>query len=272
MPNSFKLTSMKATIPTQAYGNLQPEVSGEDINVEEAKAFFQQMHREAKEFVAMPNTNTSLEWSTLQAINGTQVQFNDLTHTYKGDWMSGSAYAKQFTEEPPLEMLATKLATEDKPAEEFLKEWNRKGEMSREWGNAVHHAMELWANFDSEIKNPYLADLVEDFRQYHPEVVTEVFVADELTKRCGFVDYIWEINGKEIGIGDFKTSADLNKRVKMLPPYDELPNKLISQYALQLNFYRTLLEASGYDVKQMEIAHEKDGKWEFHQIEEIDIQ
>lgn len=167
-----------------------------------------------------------------------------------------SHYIERHKQQFPKEFIARKTAERDgRTVEEVLDEWELKGKLAREYGSAVHTAIELWVKYAVTPQNAHLKAIVEQYSKLfdRTKIKREIAVYDE--ELAGTVDEL-EITGeKKCILRDTKTNFDLYKKgKKLLPPYDYLTDSPIDVYTLQLNLYKRLLEYHGWTVEKMEIV------------------
>lgn len=257
----FKVT---ATIPTVQYGNLMPEIEVEAETYEEAQrlamerivALWNQYCEPGKQLKAANRVK-------LDAFVGGSIWFDPTTHTYTNEagevYLSGSAYAHQFAE--PFDQVKISEAMAKKfgaSAEDIVKLWELKAEISRGLGTALHAAMEMCGRYQGLAKqlersaihdNPMVMQAVQRFYEEHDEDAEyEVLVVDHAKKRAGRIDRLaggW--------IEDFKTDVNIQKK---LPIYQK-----------QLSFYAAILEAAGKRVEGLRVHHWDGSQWTTYQLE-----
>jgi len=249
---------LSAVVPTHQYANLQPEVEVEAETFEQAfaeaesyiKTFWNKYVEAGKEL----SSNTI----RLRDFFGDEIDYDATTHTYSWNgekFISGSEYAAE-----PFDgaAIATKMAEKvGAKASDILKMWSLKGEASRNFGDSIHKAMQLYEQYGDLSKrlgktyhlhdNYVLQDAVESFYKTHTEKAeSEILITDRQAKRAGRVDRL-EILGEKHGrISDFKTG----KVVKKLPSYFK-----------QCNFYSDIFISHGWKMEPP-IIYGWDSKWE----------
>ena len=159
---------------------------------------------------------------------------------------------------------------EDVTPESIQDMWAKNGEVSTNYGTAIHTALELRGKYSDlsmtlknsleyvTSKNPAIASIVDNFFEGREDEDAryEVFVADEETLSCGSIDRLLVVNKKEkiVRVQDFKTNYDIFKKKKILEPYAGLVNKNeLGYYWIQLSFYAAILEKYGYTVEGLDI-------------------
>lgn len=276
-----------ATIPTVQYGNLMPEIEVEADSFEEAQAIAMPQIQSVWNSVCEPGKELNIRnlatagqaTKTMVCEFSQDVLFLDEnSHTYTDAdgnvYQSGSRFAEQFEhpfdKEKILPMYANKVGEEPATIEGF---WNTKGQNSRDFGHALHSALELYGKYHD------LAETLDKPLGIHPILLTEVesffgdrvdekalyepFVASKELKRCGQIDRLVITGDKTCIIEDYKTNDGINKQGSpafLKVPFDresptELRNQPISIYTLQLNFYRTIMESLGWTVEGMRVHH-----------------
>lgn len=290
-----KLTSIEATIPVMAYGNVKAVV--ETDNQQEAFALLSDLSHQVgnSEFASKLNTNAvkSVVDTETHTFGDITVQFDPVSHTYYAptpNYLSGSAYADSLVKEFPREFMAERAANGDATADDLLNIWNMKGEVATLFGSSIHKAMELYYKYsklskdiggDSKIrpKLPLLQSIVNEttveINKYFGEdiaksskytCVPELFVASKINDNIthlGFIDLaIFNRRTKEVVILDYKTNADLDKKENFkdkAPIPADTPNTTLTKYWYQLSFYADILKRYGYKVKDLVIVHILDG-------------
>lgn len=186
------------------------------------------------------------------------ILFDEATHTYTVDGEpreSVSHYIARHKQPFPKEFIAEKTAKRDRrEVEDVLKEWELKGRLAREYGSAIHSALELWINHGVMTEQTHLKGIVDKFIELGIEGKSEVVVYDD--ELAGTIDLVEIVGEKRAKIVDFKTNGDLYKKgKKMLPPYEHLTDSPIDTYTLQLSLYKRMLEYHGWTVEEMSILH-----------------
>lgn len=294
-----KLTSIEATIPVMAYGNVKAVV--ETDNEQEAFALLSDLSNKVgnAEFAsklspkgeATPTTQNLETYS----FGGLEVQFDPVSHTYYAptpNYLSGSAYADSLVKEFPRQFMAERAAKGDATPEDLLGIWDMKGEVSTLFGSSVHKAMELYykhAKLSKDIggddkirpKLPLLYSMVneatvvlnlffgEDIaKSSEYTCVPELFVASKInddTTHLGFIDLaIFNKDTKEVTLVDYKTNADIDKKENFHPGVlpEGTPPTTLSKYWYQLSFYADIMKRNGYKVKELVILHIQDNSTE----------
>lgn len=286
--------NITATIPTAQYANLQPSIEVEADTFEEARAIampqiqsiWNSVCEPGKE-LAIRGTNAPTEaLKALEAMKCTfsgEVVYIDSDHNYTDDkgnkFLSGSRFAKQWSRPFPKEAVLPMYAKKwDETPATIDAYWSAKSKASTDFGHALHQALETYGKFAELTKklntpekpvtvgvHPLLLPTVEDFfaDRFEEEALYEVFVVDKAGLRCGQIDRLVKTGEKTCIIEDYKTNRDLRKQGVpkfLLAPFDgkgkyPLLNQALSEYYLQLNFYREIVESLGWKVEAMKIHY-----------------
>lgn len=271
----FKIT---ATIPVAQYANIQPEIETEADTHEEAVLLaMYQLDRiwnqyGEKPFIKHGTTSVTTNTVRLKDFFGNEIDYDEVNHVYSWNgevYESGSQYAKQFEKPFDGKAIATKMATKYKvKAQDILDMWELNARTSREFGTAIHSALELYGKHrelaialerDSALhSHPVIKHAVETFYKGREDekAFYEVLIVDHKNKRAGRVDRLLVDAKNAYTVQDFKTNGELK------------PDKL-KVYFEQLKFYGEILKVHGWKVNPPEIHH-YDGSWkEFNYKETI---
>lgn len=300
--------AITATIPTTQYGNLQPSIEVEADTFEEARSIAMPQIQEIWNSVCEQGKELRIRGEapigTVEAgelmtctFSGEQLSLS-ADHTYTDAdgnvYQSGSRFADQFTYEFNKDMIlpiyAKKFDVDPKEVDAF---WTHKGDNSRNFGNALHGALEVYGKFGSLAEklsteekpvslgiSPVILPAVEDFfaDRVDEEALYEVFVVDKQGKRCGQIDRLVKTGDKTCIIEDYKTNGDLYKQGSpkyLKAPFDSkgntpLLNQPFSVYTIQLNFYRGIMESLGWTVEGLRIHH-LDEMWDTIDVPKVDL-
>lgn len=277
---SYKLS---AVIPTVQYGNIQPsiEMEGEDItemkevgldHIKELHSRFSAV--ELKEVMKdVVSSHKMKSWN-----EDLEVDFDPIKHSYVygGKVLeSGSNHASSFYKKFDAVNIAKNCESSwGVPSEDIQGMWKSGGEVSRDFGSAIHKALEHYFNYreiamkiaekkeDKEDrampKHPILKKIVTEFielAKIESTVVSEAFVTDVKNGKCGQIDQLIIIDEKKkiCDIHDFKINVESeteSSNDKAKEPYDVLPNNKLTKYYIQMKFYKEVLEATGWTVKK----------------------
>lgn len=295
--SKIKQFTIKATIPTGSYANIQPEITVETESVEEAKS------------IAMPHIKSMFaEYSDvplksrgepviLKSFNeGLEISFDPVSHSYlyKGQpLMSASGFVKQYSKE--FDKFGISKASSEKwgiPQQDILDLWEGNGKISAGFGTAIHAVLEHYFKYRSigqtileksskkvnaALPNhPFLQQLILDLEKLDTEPGIEhqeVLVSNVQMGYCGLIDKLKILDEKKkiCRVQDYKITYDIEKPGdKMLAPFDELSPTKLSKYLVQLSFYGNLLEMSGWNVQGLDIFN-YDGSWSRHKLEPIKV-
>lgn len=255
-----------AVIPTVQYGNLQPEfeLDENDINNGQGIEYIEGKIQELwDKYGEKPLTTNAGNRKQIKAFVGGTIYYDDTTHTYTnlaGDvYMSGSQYAASLEKPFELDKIADAIAKKFNADPQAIKDmWKLKGDVSAGFGTAIHAALELYGRYNglaaqidkdtSLHDHPVIKKAVQDF--YGPRISEkaehEIFIVDHEAKRAGQIDRLLITGGKKCRVQDFKTNADISKK--------------LDSYWVQLEFYAGILKANGWIVEGLDIFH-WDGSW-----------
>ena len=271
---------LECTIPVAQYGNIRPTWEIETVDEYDvannamrdlwAEYTGQTIGRADKDCILMSSYFSKIP-----------VRFYEKSHRYETNdgkpMLSGSTFAHKYT--PPFDSKKIAEAYAKKrgiDVQDVLDFWEMKAKISTDFGTAIHAGIEMAERYKSidEEKcihaHPIIRSAVLDFIDATGEqqARNEVFVAHGLM--CGCIDRLVKTEEGYI-IQDMKTNAELKgKSGKLLAPFDQVDNTSLNQYALQLNFYREILERCEIPVAGMEVWHYA-GQWTKHNIQNIDI-
>ena len=139
--------------------------------------------------------------------------------------------------------------------EEIVGLWEKKGKDSSEAGTKLHYDIECyWNGWDVQndsVEYQYFLQFAKDFQEKNPGVKpyrTEWTVYYEEYKLSGSIDMVFENTDGTLRIYDWKRCEEIpaeafgNKCAKT-ECIRHLPDSKFWQYSLQLNTYKTILEA-----------------------------
>jgi hypothetical protein len=255
---------INATIPTGSYANIQPEIEVEAETYEQAKD--EAMTKLAdiwQQYGNVPLVKTESNRKELEAFVGGTIYYDAVAHVYTNKlgevYLSGSQYAAQFKK--PFDKQAIALAMAKKAGcdpSEIIAMWELNGEASRDFGNAIHKALQLYEQHRELViklgglgnvhKHPVIKNAVESFVEAHKneKALSEVLVVDHAAKYAGQIDRLLITGDKACRVQDFKTNASIDKDLE--------------SYWQQLGFYGKILQAAGWTVEGLDIFH-FNGEW-----------
>lgn len=259
--------TIAAVIPTMQYGNIQPSIEVEAETFEEAESqvmpYIESLWERYGEKPLSVKTQVIANIKRLKDLFGSEIDYDEVNHVYswKGEiYESGSQHAKKF--EKPFDgkkiaqAMAKKYGVEP---EDILKMWELKARTSREFGTALHSALELYGRYDGLAKelerdtamhdHPVIKKAVESFYEGREDerAEYEVLVVDHTKKRAGQIDRLLIAGENDCTVQDFKINAVMT------------PDKL-KVYGEQLKFYSGILRANGMNTKPEQIFH-YNGEW-----------
>lgn len=293
---------MTAVIPVAQYANAQPVVKGYGETYEQARDDAMKKLQDIWAMVGeggkglevrglnQPVVDT-VERETLKCyVSGTELLYDDAGHTYVDSegaaYVSGSKFAEQFGYEFNKAAILPRYAKNNGLKEYEVDEyWQAKSKCSTTWGTAIHQAMETYGTHLATAEkldkptgvHPLILPMIEEWFEANPGTyLFEKFVADKERKYCGQIDTIQLTGSKKCFIRDTKTNGDLYKQSApkyLKAPYNHMLNTPFGKYTLQLNFYRSIMEAAGWEVEGMKIDHlDHDGEWEVINVPRVDIE
>lgn len=305
---------MTLVIPTGQYANIQPSVVGKGTTFEEAQrdallqaeSFYKSVSSPASLTLNLQSTTETIAPAATDitvasedesivykpqtcAVTGAVVEFNEATHKYKGDWLSGSAFSGRYKKEFDRENIGAAFAKKHEvPVEEVFAMWDTNAEASTSLGTAIHAALELYGKYlalstktkgdasSALHKNPILADIVTSFYagREHEQAFYEPFVANQQYGLCGFIDRLLVVDRatKTVRVQDYKTNPDIFKSTSVLAPYKGVvDNTSLGAYWLQLSFYAFILEEAGYNVEGLDVFNFDGREWTTYSHDVIDV-
>lgn len=250
---------MKHTIriPISRYGYL--ESKGTDVK---------ELMKVYEEYGDQPLTKRNGSYLKIKSMTGEHIMYNDVAHKYKTldgeELIGGSTFAKEFKKEFPRDKIAGNIAKKhgvDK--EDIIKQWEMSGKVARDFGTAVHQALEYHFLFRENPyyklpKHPVLTHIITQLPVSATDnrVIPEALVSNTARHMAGQVDLV-EITGKKKCImHDWKNSGDIKKDM--------------DSYSIQINYYAKILEFAGWTVEER-IIWNYDGKWHKYVIEKMDL-
>lgn len=292
--------TITGVIPVAQYANVQPTIEVEADTWEEAQRIADARLREVWALYAdkgkeLANQGAAGPWEVVKItspINNVSALFDEKKHLYyteeRTPLLSGSQFAAAY--KPPFQKNAIlkRISTKhDIPVERIGATWDLKAEISCDFGNAIHKALQLFGDYHKDGKkmdkemlsdHPFLREVVEDFF-IGPDKETlrdesarhELFVVNKELGVCGVIDrLVFDKDKKTCRIQDFKTNGDIQKQGSprnLLEPFAHIPNTPLGCYHLQLNFYADIMESLGWKVEGLDIFHLTGTTWNLHKIE-----
>lgn len=293
--------TLGAVVPTQQYGNLQPqiEVTGStfeemvDLGLSRMKMIWDRAGEKPLEIDRRSSEVPQGEILRCR-VSGTEVIFDPIAHTYHDrqgrKYLGGSTFASRYKKPFEGELIAGKMATKHGvEAGEILDMWKLNAEASSTFGTAVHAALQLYGEYlelSKSVKdgsdesaltsNPVLRPIVEAFftdERKAEKAYYEEFVADARTLRCGLIDRLVVEDGGTLVVEDYKTNASVEKPETVLEPFKNVvPNSALGIYFIQLSYYAAILAAHGRVVRAIRVHHWRgDDGWVTHEHEPLNL-
>ena len=286
--------TIKATIPTTQYGNLQPEIPVEAETFAEAQAIaMPQIEALWAKYCSTGSelkpreTNDDFVLLTSSMCDNQTIWFSESSHTYKDDkgrtdWMSGSKFAHKYVPSfDKANMLPVCAKAWGVTEAEVAELWSIKGESSTSFGTGIHKALEMYGKYFELGKvagakkgintalhdQPTLEKIVLEFFKGREKenALYEAFMFDPKSGRLGQSDRVLIVDAtkKICRIQDFKTNADVSNQgqVKTLfAPFTDMANTPLNSYWLQMSFYASIVEKYGWTVEGLDVFAYTD-KW-----------
>lgn len=296
---SYKVSSV---IPVAQYANIQPSIELEGGTIEEMQGEAMSHIKKMFDMYGEKALNVSEEVTATAKLfsfneEGIAVDFDPIAHvyTYEGKPLeSATKFIKPFTKEFNGAMISKNCEKSwGVPAIDIEKMWGSNAKLATDFGNVIHETLEHWLKFkyngitimgnaDKDInpalpKHPFLKSIIEDFEQLCGEgdYVAEAFVTDIKAGTCGQIDRLQILDKakKVCRIIDYKVNVgaeDITSGAKLSGPFKDLPSNKLSKYRIQLNYYRKILEASGWEVEDMNVYVFED-TWKIFSTETLEF-
>lgn len=284
--NTYRI---EATIPNVQYGNIRPtfESSSDDVEevTDQGMAFVKQLWDKYGEKPLPVNdvdesgSAVSL-YKEVKTFTGETIFYDEVSHKYKdkdgNQLVSASKYKKQFETPFPLEIVSAATAKKLGISVDVIqKMWSNNGRISREFGNAVHYAMEqywLHKGYDTGEKNyhlpkhPILRFIVESFPERDAKVKPEVFVSSVKDGTVGQIDAVSLVDKEKkiVDLWDYKTDAELVKDGKVDKPKLKI-------HFIQMSFYAKILTTFGWTVRNLKVYNYTGNEWALHEQEPFNL-
>lgn len=174
--------------------------------------------------------------------------------------ISGSAFQERF----------------EKPFPDLGEKYQAKGKQARDFGSAIHEAIELYGKYELEASSRLVRPIINALFT-HPEwnkdsnKLFEVFI--NWHNLCGVIDCLEFTDDTHVNIHDWKTVDDLQKNVgACLAPFGDLKTKA-QHYQLQQGFYAFILKKLGFTVDHIYLWDFGDEKltWRRNEIKVMDL-
>lgn len=198
------------------------------------------------------------------------IEFDPVPHVYtvrgEGGYTSVTTFVHSHFEHFDAEAQAQKIVTGRNmanpkykyygmTAEQITQMWRKNGEEASAAGTKLHYDIECywngWAVENSSIEYGYFLKFVEDFQRNNPGIKpyrTEWMVYYEELKLSGSIDMVFENPDGTLRIYDWKRCKEIENEAfggkrSSTECIRHLPDAKFWHYSLQLNTYKTILEA-----------------------------
>jgi len=223
----------------------------------------------------------------------------DKYHYYKfgaqEQLLSPSTYKKRFYAPFDAQQSASRCSRSwNTPAQDLVALWSDTGKLAACFGTSIHQMLENYFKYKTIgegivatgkrkvnpaiPKQPLMQMVLDmflkaDLAAKEDTIVTEALVTDVTNGLVGLADRLLVHLDGSISIEDYKIQTEIEDISSFkVPgaPYDSLPGNKISEYTIQLNFYRHMLENTGYTVRCMRVYAFTD-TWKVYNIKPLDI-
>lgn len=192
-------------------------------------------------------------------------------------YSSVTEFINKYQDGFPTKFIAGKVAgkSEHTPtAEDVLEMWDLKGDIGKDWGNALHKTFELWFQYNERPKNMLVSGFIDKLEELGFEQSKgrpEIRVRSHKQKLVGTIDlvYVEDEEKREVSIWDYKTYNDLSEKKDSYLTGIFKPKKKSLEFSttIQLTLYKLMLESEGYTVVKMGIIQQKDTELIKHIVE-----
>jgi hypothetical protein len=262
--------TMAATIATAQYSNISPTITVETKDNED----LDEANKIALDYITrlsntysepdkkLPIVGASNNRVKLRAFVGGDYWYDAERHEYSNEagevYLSSSVYGQSFKKPFDKQAIAGAMAKKNNAnADEIIKMWELNAEASRDFGNSIHKAMQLFETYrdlagklnkDSHLhNNVFLKDVVTAFYASHKQkALSEVVAIDHAGKRATTIDRLEILGDKHGRIADYKTG-------------EITPDKLQS-YFKQCEFSTEIMEVNGWKMEKP-IIYGWNGGW-----------
>lgn len=226
------------------------------------------------------------------------ISFDEKEHVYMyggKKLIGGTTLKKKYIEEFDSNSASARCVGWGLSQSEIVNAWDLHGVAAREFGSGIHKALEYNDLYLSKgykkksgedafrIGHPLLEKIVKDFNSFYKklkfkgEVVPECLVSIVSKGVCGLCDRVLIVDKEQkiCRIQDYKVNHSANKKgeVRLKKGVaDELgvDTTKLSEYALQLNFYRLMLEHGGWEVQGLD-AFVYEDKWKYYELPILNV-
>ena len=295
--SKLKEFTIKATIPTGSYANIQPEIKVEAATMQEAEEFAMPHIKQMFEQYSDVPLKAKSVVEKLDSFNeDVVIEFDRINHTYtyRGQRLeSASGYAAKFSK--PFDKVGISKNCEKSwgvPQADILELWDSNGKVAADFGTAVHAVLEHYfkrrelgqriLEKSSKTVNPalpnhpFLQELVKGLEEIDTEEgieLQELLISNVERGYCGLVDKlkILDMDKKICRVQDYKITYEVEKvGDKYLEPFDSLPATKLTKYQIQMSIYANMLQLSGWTVQGLDVFN-YDGSWSKHTMEVLEI-
>ena len=300
---------IKATIPTRQYENIQPLIEFKDIDLQKGTEIAMKhiiemsaKYGEKGAFKINDEVPTPAGTTTTVKIKSfnedVEIDFDPVNHSYSYEGkslISATKLTSTFYKPFDAEKIAVICAKAwDVPKEEIIALWDSNGSIANELGTLIHKALEHTEIHGPNglkiskikkdkvnpaiLKHPLLKGVIDGFNKLYKEqkiegvVHTEVLITDVKGGYCGQADRLIA-GATKCRIQDFKVNIgaeDIDKNLKPLKPFSELPATKLTKYQIQMSIYANMLEKSGSKVEALD-AFVLDEKWTYYQLDILKV-
>jgi hypothetical protein len=296
--------SVKATIATGQYQNIQPEIELSGIDsvdkaTDVAMSHIKEMFSKYSEKGSLKENEITISGTKRSFNEDIELQFDPIAHTYHYEGrklISASEETKKYYKEfdsSAISSVSGKAWGVD--SSELEKCWASNGDLTSQLGNVIHKSLEHYAKFQaigqviSEKKgldynyvipkHPVLKKIIEDYIKIDKDTVGEIIPEALITNvekgYCGHSDRIIILDkAKKIcNVGDFKiniNSEEMSKDMKAKAPFSELPANKLTKYQIQMSIYANMLQASGWSVNKL-IVDVYEDEWKRYELSVLKI-
>lgn len=293
-----------ATIPTQAYGNIMPEIEissddgGEDL-INAGMVVIKDLYKkysEKGELLERIPLSVALEKKSFN--EDVVIEFEPESHTYRhnGKILKGvTDYVKTFYKPFDADTISSILESQWGVPQSIIKKyWEVNGDLTSLFGDVVHKTLEHFEKFKDfgEIisskkgdeknyclpKHPILRHIVEEFLKLPMKqgtVFTEVLVSSMELGMCGQADRILVIDKdkKICRVQDYKVNIEsekIDKSLKAKEPFNSLPANKLTKYQIQMSIYANFLQRSGWSVEGLDVFVYEDN-WKHFELPVLQV-
>lgn len=297
LPPQLQSFTVKATIPTGSYANIQPEITVSAYSMDEAEAFVMpHIQKMFNEFSDAPLKSKGVIERLTSFNEDVVIDFDRINHTYsyQGKRLkSASGFASEHTK--PFDKISISKTCEKSwgvPQADILELWDSNGKVAADFGTAVHAVLEHYfkrRELGNKIlekskktvnpalpNHPFLQSLVQGLEELDQEEgieMQELLISNVERGYCGLVDKlkILDLDKKICRVQDYKITYEIEKvGEKYLEPFDTLPANKLTKYQIQMSVYANLLQLSGWTVTGLDVFN-YDGNWSKHTMEVLEV-